>query len=300
MAWRLHLTNQAIRRLEILPGKPRALIAAWTEPLRAFFLDLETGAPMGEKTFAPPDTATFNDERWQQFLTTLTAPGGSHLARIDTPGAQVFLSEDGATRLYYQPPQLTLDIQGKPYTLSTDEPLVAVGYDRVLSLTAALAADGCVHIFQQQTSTGRYPTSLDLSTDLRSSITVPNGGSTIFASDGRTIVGLDSGGTLRHTLTAHYPIQRIRCSPNGRHLVTSDIETNVIRVYDGSTLQPTYQRHAVDLLAAAQPVQLIADLPPSMVALNALVVGGKGRLVFAMHGVICAAEIGELNALPRR
>lgn len=300
-AWRLHLTNQAIQRLEILPGKSRSLIAAWTAPLRVSFLDLQTGTPMGEQTFTPPEITTFNDERWQQFLTTLVAPGGLRLAHVHTRIIRVFISEDGRTRLYYQPPdQLTLDMQGQPHTLIQDTPLVAVGFDRYLGLSAALAADGDLHIYQQETAIGHFPTGLDLGGESRPAVAIPNGGSVIFATDGQAIIRVDASGTLRHTRSAHYPIHRLRCSPNGRHVVTSDIETNVIRVYEGSTLTPTHQRHAVDLLAMAPRVQLMADLPPSMVALNALTVGSRGRILFAMRGVICSVEVEQLNALPRR
>jgi len=77
------------------------------------------------------------------------------------------------------------------------------------------------------------------------------------------------------------------------------METNVIRAYSGSDLTPTHQRHAIDLLADATQIQLLADLPPAQVAVSALTVTSKGVIAFALAGVICISDMSHMTALPR-
>ena len=55
MAWRLHLTNQAIQRLDILDGDP-PLLAVWTRRDRVAYYHLETGAQYSEQRLKIPDS----------------------------------------------------------------------------------------------------------------------------------------------------------------------------------------------------------------------------------------------------
>ncbi|MBC7812483.1 MAG: hypothetical protein H7175_15120, partial [Burkholderiales bacterium] len=100
-------------------------------------------------------------------------------------------------------------------------------------------------------------------------------------------------------LNTHYFINMMACSANGAVLATSDSEAGVVRVYDGVELLPTRQRHAIDLVATATQVQLMADLPPLSIALSALTIDDNGVLAFAMSGVVCVTEISKMDALPR-
>jgi hypothetical protein len=89
------------------------------------------------------------------------------------------------------------------------------------------------------------------------------------------------------------------CSPDGARVVTSDTEAGLIRVYNGHDLKQTHQRFAVDLIADAQQVQLLANLPPITATVSALVAGDNGVIGFAMSGVICMTDVSYLTALPQ-
>ncbi len=301
MTWRLHLSNQAIHHINILPGKP-SLVAAWTQRTRVFYFDLENGAQMGERTFKDGKFENREDEKWREFITSLNAPNKAFLPIVRTPQAEIFTSEDGRTRLYStEQAELYLEVNGKEIKLDTGDAahFVAIGLDHFLGLIAALDEKAMLHIYQQQTLVGVFETGLYLDDDLRPQIAISYGGGSIFVTDSQRIVLIDSNGKVRKRLETHYLIGKLDCSPNGQHLVTADMEANVIRVYNGAELIPTHQRHAVDLLAEADQLQLMADFPPANVALNALTINNKGIMVFALAGVICASDITYMDALPQ-
>jgi hypothetical protein len=99
----------------------------------------------------------------------------------------------------------------------------------------------------------------------------------------------NTGKVLARTET-HYMIGRLACSPAGDTLATSDLETGVIRIYDGQ-LKLMVQRFAIDLLADARQLQLLADLPPVFVAINALTMGSGGLVAFSMSGILCVTTL---------
>jgi hypothetical protein len=175
---------------------------------------------------------------------------------------------------------------------------VAVGLDRLLGLVAALDENGRLHIFQQHVPLGVFELGLMTQGSSRPAIVVADGGATIFVTDGASLVLTNPSGQVRKRLDAYYWIGRIACSPDGRLLVASDLETGVVRVYDGD-LTPTRQRHAFDLVAAATQVQLMADLPPEAVAVGALALNNAGVLALALSGVICVTDVEQMDALPR-
>ena len=78
MAWRMHLSDRTIRRLDILSGKPTVL-AAWTQANRVTFLDLQNGSQQGDRTIEEVKTEDRRSEAWQEFVRTLTAPNGVYL-----------------------------------------------------------------------------------------------------------------------------------------------------------------------------------------------------------------------------
>jgi hypothetical protein len=82
-------------------------------------------------------------------------------------------------------------------------------------------------------------------------------------------------------------------------LATSDAEAGVIRIYHGESLVPTHQKFAIDLVARATQVQLLADLPPLDTIARALTVHAKGVIAFAMSGVVCVTDVSQMDELPR-
>ncbi len=301
MGWRLYLSNQAVQRLDILPGQP-PLLAAWLRRGRVYYFDLKTGAQAGERSFDETPAAARGDDAWQAFIAGLAAPNKACLPYVRTALGDIYSSSDGRLRLVHVPPAgLFLELEGKEIPLDTGQAarLSAVDLDPLLGLAAAVDESGLLRLFQQHIPLGAFDLGLKPAENLPVSVAVAQGGGAVFASDGRQIVLTDSSGAVKRRLDAHYTVGRIACAPDGRLLATTDLDTNVIRVYNGADLTATHQRHAVDVLAAAQQVQLIADEPPALGALNALVLGGKGALAFALAGVVCASATSELNALPR-
>ena len=304
MSWRLHLTNQAIHRLHILPGK-RSLLAVWSQRNRISYFALTTGAPVGERvlrTVTPEPQVELKrlDAKWLDFVGTLVAPNQAVLPFVSTPLGDLQLSSDGRMHLYHTGgPCLILVRGGEEVTLKLEaERLIAVAFDRYLGLIGALDEQGRLHLYQQENRVGVFDIGLKLRPELPYSLRVSQGGGTIFATDGQQIVIVEADGKVRKRLPTHYYIHRLECSLNGRVLMTCDLETNVLRVYDGVDLTATHQRHADDLLSQAEQIQLLADMPPAHVALTALDVNNKGVIAFALAGVICVSSVDEMTRLP--
>lgn len=298
MPWRVHLTNQAIQSLQILPGK-QTLLAAWTQRDRATYFDLETGVELGEHLHK---AVSRQSDKWAEFIATLVAPNGAYLPFVRTAQATLFTTDDGKLRLYWMTgDELLLELDGKEVKLElkTKATVLALGLDRLLGAIVALDAKGKLHLFQQHISVGNFDLKLNLNDDSQSSLAIGNGGSSIYVSDGHEIVLTDTSGKVKKRQPVHYFIGRMVCSPDGKRLVTSDPETGVIRVYTGDDLQPTHQRHALDLLQDAAQLQLIADLPPFNAAPGALAIDDKGNIAFNISGVVCATTLKQLAALPR-
>jgi len=303
MNWRIHLTNQAIRELHILSGKPR-MLAVWTQRNRVEFYDLETGALYGDRHIDPvPDENDYLSEAWQTYLADLKdVKARSYLPVVTTEQATVYTTEDGKLHLFredYNMLQMLTD--GHLYELDTTsvQSFVSVDLDLALGIVAGLDSTGKLYIYQQNIFVGDFDIGLEIDPFLHSAVIISNGGGTIFATDGRQIVMTDASGEVLHRVPVHYNIRQIACSPGGGMVVTSDNEAGLIRVYSGSDLTHTHQRFAVDLIADAQQVQLMADLPPITVAISALVAGNRGAIGFAMSGVICMTNVGQLTKLPR-
>jgi hypothetical protein len=301
MAWRLHLTNQAIRRLDIIEGEPD-LLAAWSRRDRVLYYEVETGTPRGERLLEIPDTDERDSEAWRNFVAELKAPNSGHLPLVQTPRLTVHTTDDGRMRLYtLGENELYLENDGKEIKLESGEAdaFPALALDRFLGLSAALDTGGKLHVYQQHITVGAFDLGLNMSDELRPEVAISRGGGSIFVTDGQTIVLTDSGGQVRKQLKAHYFIRRMSCSPDGRYLVTADMDPGVIRVYEGAELALTHQRFAIDLVAEATQVQLLADLPPATVALSALTIDSEGRIALSLSGVICMTDLTFMDELPR-
>jgi hypothetical protein len=157
-----------------------------------------------------------------------------------------------------------------------------------------------LHLYQQNVRIGAFDIGLQLQNDLQPNLAIARGSAALYTSDGQQLVMTDVNGEVLMRIDPHHLLGEIACSPDGRWVATSDLETGVIRVYDGATLLPLYQRFAIDLLANATQLQLLADMPPAQVAASALTIGDDGALAFALSGVICVTEVEALDRLPLR
>ena len=301
MAWRLHLTNQAVQHLDIIGGR-QPLLAAWSRRDRVAFYNLQNGAIVEERTLAVPPDGDRRSEAWQVFVDGLVSPYDAYLPSVRLTNLTILITDDGRMRLYYTADdQLYLDNGDQEITLDMAGAtgFVALSLDRFLGLSAALDRSGRLHVYQQHIRVGDFDLGLSVEADLTAMVAMARGGGSIFASDGQCVVLTDSSGRARKRLDTHYTIGQMACSPDGRYLALCDEETGVIRVYDGEDLTAGYQRFAIDLVAKAVQVQLLAEMPPPLVALKALTIANDGTLAFAMSGVICVTDVSQMDRLPR-
>lgn len=300
MAWRLHLSDRTIKRLDILSGKP-SVLAAWSATNRVSFLDLQNGSPQGELTIEPVKADNRRSPTWQALISMLAAPNGVMLPTARTPNTAIFLSSDGTTRLYYTGgADLHLEVDGVEKKLETDTNtrFIAINMDRTAGLLAALDPELKLHVYKRYVRVGVIETGLTLHAEFRPILITAPGGTAIFVTDGEEIVAINPDATLRARLPLHYTLGAINCSPDGKRFVTSDLDANVIRIYDGN-LKPTHQRFAVDLLADAKRAQLLPSSTTASAALGPLAINNKGVLAFALSGTVCVTSLSKLKAHPK-
>ena len=302
MAFRIHLSNQAIQQLHILPGK-QAQLVVWTKRDRAQFYDLDDGTLLNELALPlAPDEAR-NSEAWQAFLAQTKGIGSPYyLPVVRTQLVDILSTDDGAQRIYHQrDEQLFIETDGaeEKLALVDGEGLISMDLDGALGTFVGLDENLKLHIYQQNIRIGAFDIGLKPDADLRANVTVSRGGSAIFATDGRRLVYVDTGGTVFKTLETHYYIGQMASSPTGGMVITSDMESGVLRAYKGNNLVLTHQKFAIDLVADANQVQLMADLPPMGTAISAIVAYNKGIFGFAMSGVICVTDVRQMDEVPR-
>jgi len=299
-AWRLHLSDQTVRRLDILPGKP-SVLAAWTGPRRVFFFDLGHGTRLGERAYDGILPPTRTGEPWQTFVGGFRAPNEATLPVVRAAGLTLYPSTDGASRLLHddETGDLLLNTGDQHVRLHRDAGVnfVAVAYDRGAGLIAALDASGRLHTYKRDLRLAIVDLQLAMD-DWRPSLVLPQSGNTVICSNGETIVTTDPTGQVRKRLTLHYRLGPMTCSPDGKNLALADADIGVIRVYN-TDLQPTHQRFAADMLADARRVQLIGGTGGSSSMLTALALNNRGVLGFAVAGIVCVSSMSRMAVLPR-
>lgn len=295
MAWRLHLTDRIVRRLDILNGKP-SVLAAWTGADRVYFMELHNAGKLTEKMLEPPRTRA--TAMWGVFVKGLHGTNGTYLPVVRTPQGEIHQNEDGTIRVYcLTDTALSFEQGGSGTPLDTGgETIAALVLDG--ERTAALDKGGKLHLFQRAVHTGTVDTGLRVTEELQPYVVAADGGSRIFAADGEQIAAFDGDGRLIKRLHTGYMLGALACSPDGTMLVTSDLDANIIRVYDGRDLTPTHQRFALDLLADAKRTQSISSALAANTAVGALAINNKGVIAFAMSGMVCATNLTRLLALP--
>lgn len=311
MAWRLQLSESTIKRLDILSGRP-SLLAAWVRTDHVVFLDLQSGIQKSELTIEPAELRDRTGEAWKTFLGLTRSPNSACLPMVRAKGGVVFSSSDGTKRLNYAGGRdLYLDVDGtetrldQPATdadsarLANRDPFVAVGMDRAFGIVAALDTSANLTLFNERTRVGVFATGLTISDEFRPILLVTKGSSTILITDGRKLLAMDSSGRVRSSIDLHYTIGAMGCSSDGRRLVISDQDANVVRVYSGTDLRPTHQRHSVDLLAEAKRAQLLSMPEAGRAAIGPLAINSKGVLAFAIAGTLCVTSLARMKSVPR-
>jgi hypothetical protein len=301
MTWQIRLPSGNIRRLDILPGKP-ALLAVWMRTDYVRYFDLRDGMAQGESTFSSPAHNKREDDTWQTFVHTLKAPNNAVLPVVRSGETTIYSSADGRLRLYHTgSADLYLEDEGQEVQLDSSgaNQFVALTFDPLLGVIAALDEKARLHIYLQNIPVGAFETGLTLQPELRPATVIAHSGGMIFVSNGQKLVLIDNSGNILKTLDAHYYIGHMTCSPNGNRLAVSDIESGVIRVYSGSELIPMHQRFAVDLLERAQVDHGQEISVPESAAVSALTINNQGVIAFALSGYVCVSETGLMDTLPR-
>ena len=102
MAFRIHLTNQAIQQLHILPGK-QAQLVVWTRRDKAQFYDLATGTLINELSLGVAPDDTRDSEAWRRFLSrTKGLDSAYYLPVVRTQQVDILSTDDGGLRVYHQ------------------------------------------------------------------------------------------------------------------------------------------------------------------------------------------------------
>jgi hypothetical protein len=306
MAWRIHLTNQAIQHLHILAGRQPALVA-WTRPNRVHLYDLETGTLLEERTLpeAPANPhllETRQSEAWQTYLGELQGvDAGVYLPYVQTGNLHIHTTDDGKLRAYRYGNQIHIATDGNEVALKLNDvsEIVSLAFDRALGTLVLLDDKRRLHIFQQHLAMGVFDVGLSAEAGTRAQVVISRGGGNIFVSDGQQIIAIDINGKVTHRVETHYFVGQLSCSPGGGMVIANDLETGVLRVYHGDSLAPTHQKFAIDLVSKAAQVQLLADLPPPDTGLSAIAAHNKGTICFAMSGVVCVTDVTEMDELPR-
>lgn len=303
MAWRLQLSDRPVRRLDILSSKP-SILAAWTQPDRVIYLDLQSGARVDDRLFDAlllNGTEARKGDAWDNYLKALKAPNGDALPLARTPKFHVYSTASGDMRLY-RGASLIFESEGKetPLEVDKDAQFVALAMDRQGGTVAALDRKARLHLFQKGARLGMFDLDLRLQDDIQPDISIADGGGILFVSDGQRVAVCENLGKAIRCVDMHYSVGTLACSPDGKLLLVSDMDAGVLRVYSGKELALTHQRFATDLLTDAKRAQLIPTSSGSVagVALGPVVMGLKGVFAFAIAGMICATNVARMK-VPR-
>jgi hypothetical protein len=301
MAWRIHLSDDVIYRMDILTGEP-SVLCVWVAGDEAAFFDLATGAMFGRYTFRPLDAsvAARSGEAWAKFLDGLRAPNSAVLPYVRLRSLTIHSTSDGAQRVYDDGHGLTVAIDGHEVPLASGgAALVSVSLDATMGVMAALDEAGRLYIYQQHIPIGMFPLGLSPEAGVLPELVVADNAAAIIATDGRRLVRADNGGIVRKQREMSYFIGKLACSRDGNYVVTSDSETGILRVYQGDGLAFTHQKFAVDLYAKADALQLMADTPTPRLGVSALAISNTGLIAFAMEGIVTVTHISAMEKMPR-
>ncbi len=300
MAWRLHLSDSPIKRLDILAGTP-TLLAAWTHANRVTFLDLQNGSQHENRTIDDLNTEDRTGAAWLPFVQTLAAANGVFLPAVRSARTSILQTADGKIRLYQtSPSDLFLEVDGREARLTTDagSRFLSVALDRSSGLVAALDEAAKLHLYRQHVRVGIFETGLQPDEEFQPMLLAAQDGALLLLTDGQALVLMDGDGKPIKRLDLHYRLGAVSAAPDGRRFVASDLDDNVVRVYDHE-LNQSHQRFAVDLLAEAKKSQLIASSAMSSAALGPLALSSRGVLAFALSGTICVTSLARMKAQPR-
>ncbi len=296
MAWRFQLSNRPIRRLDILSGQ-RSLLAVWPNAHQVHYFDLQHGTKLEHRNFSEPDPPQRDLPVWGEYLQALVAPNGLMLPVVQGSRLTLYTTADRSVQLIRQSNLFTLSVSGNeaPLEIEPDADIVLISMDRAGGLLVFLDRLGRVHIYQRRVRIGIFDTDLAIGSDSFPQLVIPDGGASIMVGDGQQIVMLEPSGRIRRRFVTHYAYGVLACSPDGRLLTASDLDSGVIRVYNASNMLLTHQRFAVDLLVDAKRAQLLPVSESTSAAIGTLAITNKGALAFSTMGLVCVSNLSRMK-----
>jgi hypothetical protein len=299
MAWRIHLSDSVVYRLDVLHGTPDVL-CVWVNGDTAAFFNLDSGAALGGLHVEPadPDIERGGDD-WEAYLNTLRAPNSRLLPYVRLRKLTLHRTDDDRYRLYDDGHGLSLWHDGTEHSLDADELFVAVRMDQTDGITAALDERGLLYVFERDKVITTDAIGLKPAPNIIPDVVLADEPEAIYACDGSILVRVLPDGLVTRARTLSYPAGRIACSRDGRYCATTDTDTGIIRVYVGEDMNFIRQKFAIDLFAGAEPVQLIADVPTPRLGVSALAITEEGVLAFAMDGIVTVTHINLMERMPR-
>jgi hypothetical protein len=308
MSWRVHITEGSIRRLDILSGKP-SLLAVWLSGSQVLSIDLQSGAQKHARTLDLPDARERGTESgWRAFADSLYAANHVHFPYVRVRNGAIFQTKTGDRRLIHTGgAELFLETNGVEMALNQPAPddadappFVAMAMDRSTgAMIAALDTTARLTLYREHTRIGTYPVPLTITDDTRPIMLPGRAGAGVFLTDGRQLLAVDMAGKVRYQTALHFTVGAMGCSSDGKRLALTDLDANIIRVYNTAGLIPTHQRFAVDLLAEARRVQNTSLPEAGRAALGAIAINSKGVVAFSLAGMLCVTSITHLSAIPR-
>jgi len=241
---------------------------------------------------------------WRAYVASLKAPGDVILPLVRAGQVAVYTARDGQTRLFRTSDgALTLEADGQlfPLVIEPDATALALAVSASGRSVALLDRKGRLHLYQLHVRTGVFEVGLHPLDELAPALALTDDGSRIFASDGQRLSVVDVAGRVVLRTETPYPLGTLACSGDGKWLVTTDLEANVIRAYSSADLSVTHQRFAVDLLADARRAQVLPVTITAGAAVGPLTVNTRGVVAFATSsGLVCATSLTRMKAVPKQ
>jgi hypothetical protein len=302
MGWRLHLSNQAIGPLAILTQREPILLA-FTRVDRLCMFDLASGTPLHEGELAlpsaPPPPIGL---KWLSYFNGLRDVDGQFLPRVAARrGLDVCQTHDGLWRLLVHGAGAVswrLGDDPRVIRLEDAERWVLVDFEPKRGLWCALDEQGRRHLYLRDRALNVSPPSpLRVQSGVLALALARDG--RCFACDGRLLLVWDAQGqAAQHSLA--FTANRLAISHEGARLALADQENGVLRLYRTRDGTQTHQKTAIDLMARAAQLQLLADLPPPHSAVSGLALthsAEQGWLAFSMAGVVAVVSFSELDCV---
>lgn len=302
MAWRALLSDRPIRRVDLLPCKPAAL-AVWTHANRVTLLDLQHGAKIEERLLDEPGGTSFLSPPWRAYLASLTVPGDATLPYARASQVSVYSAQTGSTYLFVAPNQtMTFERGGQLYPLVVESgsAILAQAVSGDGRTIAMLDRKGRLHLYREQVRTGIFEVGLHPLDELAPALAITDSGSLVFAGDGQRLSVVDEAGRVVRRTETPYPVGTFACSGDGKWLVTTDLESGVLRAYSGADLTVSHQRFATDLLADSRRAQVLPVTISAAAAVGPLAVNNRGIIAFGTSsGLVCATSLTRMKVIPR-